>query len=79
MAQPATETIAYSNTMMVSERREAVLKLLQRDGELTYWGPREGCYLVVFAEHPGELKALTPTDVDRMEFDEFVRLLGRTT
>jgi hypothetical protein len=77
MAQPRAELIDFSDTMMVSERRVAILAILQERGELTYWGQRSGCYLVVFTERPGQLEALTAPVVDRMEFDRFVQLVGR--
>lgn len=78
MTQAGPEIIDFSDAMLVSERRVGVLGLLQDSGVLTYWGPREGCYLVVFAERPGQVEALTGADVDRLEFDEFVRLYGQT-
>jgi hypothetical protein len=77
MAQPRAELIDFSDTIMVSEKRVAILAILHARGELTYWGMRSGCYLVVFTERPSQLEALTGAAVDRLEFDRFVQLVCR--
>lgn len=75
MAQPETEKITFSASMMPSERRVAALGLLQEAGRLKYWGVKDGCYLV---ERGGKLGPLTDKQVDWLTFTELARALGRT-
>lgn len=73
MARRTEETIAFSETMMPSERRVATLGLLQKAGKLHYWGVKDGCYLV---ERGGNVEPLTDKEVDWLAFIELAHALG---
>jgi hypothetical protein len=75
--EPGAEVISFATRLGPSERQIAILDFLELRGKLTYWGPKDGCYVI---ERDGKKEAWTPADVEREGFIEQANLtLGQTT
>lgn len=80
MADTGRRDIIYVDNILADERRRATLDILQKRGELFFWGmlknPRSAKdpdYFLVERE-PGQKEALTGPEIDRLAFDYVVAL-----